>query len=146
MSIHTLDISKIPGGEREFKAIFGNNVMFAFAFAPKAAYAAIGPGGEAIAAIKSAMAAKPVEAPALDLAYNADKIVKVIGLVDPRGGEMAAKMLGKQDKLTSVLKWTATGGKELKVKLSINVKLISTWGIGIRGMAGPVEPLPELKK
>lgn len=141
VSIHTFDISKSPGEPREIKAIFGNNVMFAFAFGPKASYAAIGPGAEAVAALKVAMAAKPVPAPAVDFAYNADKILKLATTIEPQGAMLIEKMIGKQDKLISALSWTTTGGKELKVKVNLNVKLFGS-GLGVSRSATfePVQP------
>jgi len=138
VSIHTLDISKMPGGDRELKAVFGQNMMMAFAFAPKAVYLAMGPGAEAVTAIKAAMNAKPGESPALDLSYNAAKIIKLIDSVEPQGVQPATKLLGKQDKLTSLIALSATGGKDLKVKLAINVKVFASM-LWLRGSAA-VEP------
>jgi hypothetical protein len=146
VSIHTIDISKMPGGERELKAVFGQNMMFAFSFAPKAAYAAIGPGAEPVAAIKAAMAVKPVEAPALDLAYNGPKLLKLIDAVEPQAVQTATKMLGKQDKMTTLLGISATGGKDLKVKLAFNLKVFGSM-MGFRASASfqPVNPPPVEK-
>lgn len=127
VSIHTIDISKSPGEPRELKALFGNNVTFAFAFGPKASYAAIGPGAEAVAAVKATMAVKPVLAPAVDFAYNADKILKLATTIEPQGAAMIEKVIGKQDKLISALSWSTTGGKELKVKVNLNAKLFGSW-------------------
>ena len=143
VSIHTIDISKMPGGDREFKALFGNNVMFAFAFGPKASYAAIGPGAEAVAAVKAAMAVKPVPAPAIDFAYNADKLLKLATTLEPQGAVMVEKIIGKQDKLISALSWTTTGGKELKVKVGLNVRYFGSW-LGVSRSAA-FEPVPPAK-
>ena len=143
VSIHTIDLSKIPGGDREFKAIFGNNAMIAFAFGPKASYAAIGPGAEAVAAVKAVMAVKPVPAPAVDFAYNADKILKLATTIEPQGAAMIEKMIGKQDKLISALSWSTTGGKELKVKVNLNAKLFGSW-LGFSRSAA-FEPVPLAK-
>jgi hypothetical protein len=104
----------------------------------------MGPGAEAVAAIKDAMKIKPVAAPMLDFAYNADRIVKLIGAIEPQGGVMAAKVLGKQDKLVSALALSVSGGKELQVKLGINAKLMGSW-FSVRKSAGVAEA-QELKK
>jgi hypothetical protein len=142
VNIHTIDLSKMPGGDREFKAIFGNNVMFAFAFGPKASYAAIGPGGEAVAAVKAAMEAKPAASPMLDFAFNPDKIVKLFGLMDPQAGQMAGKVVGNDNKLASKLGLDVTGGKELKVKVSMSLKMMGIWGTRASSTA-PDDPAPK---
>jgi hypothetical protein len=144
VSIHTIDVSKLPGGGGKMLAIFGQTATVAFAFAPKAVYATIGPGDEPVKAIKGAMAVKPVEAPMMDFAYNADKIVKLMALVEPQAAMMAEKMLGKQDKLASSWALSVTGGKDLKLKLTLNVKLIGGW---FGRVSAPPAPGPmELRK
>jgi len=57
---------------------------------------------------------------------------------------MAAKVLGNQDKLTSALALDVTGGKDLKLKLTMNVKLYGSF-FTARGVAGSAEPLPPPK-
>lgn len=124
VSIHTIDLSKSPGG-REMKALFGNNAMVAFAFAPKAAYGAIGPGDEAVKAVKAAMALKPADAPALGVMLNPDRLVKMVGTMEPQGATFARSMFGKGDKLGRIVLVDSTGGKELTVKVGLNLRLFA---------------------
>lgn len=146
VSIHTIDLSKMPGGDREFKAIFGNNVMMAFAFSPKVSYLALGPGGEAVAGIKAAMNAKPGPAPTADFSLNADRIVKLILSMEPRDGQMVAKIFGNQDKLATALGFDVTGGKDLKMKFTMNVRLFGSL-FGFRAISVPADiPAEKLEK
>jgi hypothetical protein len=148
VNIHTIDLSKMPGGDREIKALFGNNATVAFAFGPKASYVAIGPGGDAVGAIEAAMAAKPGPAPLLDFALNPDRIVKLIGTIEPQGAMMAERMLGKQDKLLTNFGLDVTGGTDLKIKVVLNLKSIGSTFLGFGGSRTVVEPgaVEELKK
>ena len=147
VSVHIIDISKMPGGDREMKAIFGNNVKFAFAFAPKAAYAAIGPGDEPVAAIKSAMEAKPADGPMLEFALNPDRIMKLIGSIEPQGIQMAKMILGSDNQLMTKLGLDVTGGKEMKIKFTLNPRIFMGF-FGVRSVEGKFEEIPaqELKK
>jgi hypothetical protein len=146
VSIHTIDLSKMPGGDREIKAIFGNNVMFAFAFGPKASFAAIGPGDEAVAAVKAAMEAKPAPAPLADFSFNPDRIVKLIGTIEPRAAEMTSKIIGTDNKLRSQFALDVTGGKELEVKYSNNIRVMGSFFGVARSSPGAIEPPPPAAK
>lgn len=139
VSIHTIDLSKAPG-DREMKVLFGQNAMVAFAFAPKAVYGAVGPGDEAVKAVKAAMALKPADAPGLDVVLNADRLVRMVTTMEPRAGADVLKMFGKEDRLGTIFFANATGGKDLKVKLGINVRLFA--GVfGFRSASAVAEPV-----
>lgn len=142
VGIHTIDMSKNPGDGREVRALFGQNMTIAYAFAPKAIYAAIGPGDAAVKAIKEAMAVKPVEAPTIEFAFNADRVVKLVGTVEPQAGARVQKMLGKADKLVPAWSVSAAGGKELKLRYAMNAKLFAAlfWTRGAAASAPPVPP------
>jgi hypothetical protein len=143
MSIHTLDLSKMPGGDREMKAIFGNNVTFSFGVSKTAGYLAIGPGSEPVAAIKEALAAKPAASPMLDFAWNPDKIVKMITTAEPQAGQILAKVFGNQNKLVTAFGLDLTGGKDFKLKATINLRvLMSTFVSKSSAEFKQVEPLP----
>jgi hypothetical protein len=147
VSIHTLDISKMPGGGgREIKQLFGENATVAVAFAPKAVYAAIGPGDEAVKEVKAAMALKPVESPVLDVVLNPARLIKMIQAAggDQAAGEVA-KALGTDDKQFSALSLSVAGGQELKVKFGINLKLMGRIGIGGARSAPVPAPVPPPK-
>lgn len=149
VGINTLDISKTPGNDDpEFTAVFGRNAVFAFAFAPKAIYAALGPGDEAVKALKEVMAAKPVPAPRVSFEYNPDRIVKLVNATDARGGAMAKKILGTANKLMPLFQIDAAGGKELRVKLVLNPKVfIGTFATRMssadRAVPVPAPPPPK---
>jgi len=147
VNVHTIDLSKAPNGSRELQAAFGKDVMVAFAFAPKAAYVAIGPGAESVAAIKAAMEAKPAPSPMLDFAMNSERFIKLVNAIEPQAGQMAAKILGPGNKLATKLGLDVTGGKELKVKLALNPRVFMSW-FGVRSTATfeGVEPPMDLKK
>lgn len=147
VNVHTIDLSKMPGGDREIQAVFGKNALVAFAFGPKAAYGAIGPGAEAVAAIKGAMEAKPAASPMLDFAINPERVLKMVNAIEPQAGQMAVKILGPGNTLKTKLGLEATGGKELKVKMTLNPQVFMSW-IGFRASSTfeQVEPPMELKK
>lgn len=143
VNVHTIDLSKMPGGDREIQSIFGKNVMVAFAFAPKAAYVAIGPGAVAVASIKGAMEAKPGAAPLLDFAFNPDRIVKLMTAIDIQAGQMATKIIGTDNMLRTNMGLDVTGGKDLKVKVTLNPRaFLSGFGVRASSTFEPVEPPP----
>lgn len=139
VGIHTLDLSKLPNGDRELLRLFGERAVLAFAFAPTAAYVAVGP--DAVAVVKGAMALKPAASPGLGLAVNPDRLVKAAATMDARGGAEVARRLGKENKLTTALSLSAEGGKELRVKLAINARLVGVTWFG-RASGATFEPVP----
>jgi hypothetical protein len=101
--------------------IFGDDCKLAFAFAPKAIYVTIGP--DAIATLKGALKAKPVVAPAFDLVVNPAKLAQ---LVDKAGGPglTIENALGKEKKLLSATSLRVTSGKDLRIRFSVNMKVL----------------------
>jgi hypothetical protein len=124
VSIHTW---KMPaGGFLDITKIFGgDDCTIAFAFAPHGVFAVIGP--DAVGTMKDALAVKPVDSPVLDVVVNPARVVKLLDKVSGPNGPGYARLeaiLGKEDKLVSVMSATLEGGKELKMAYSINLRLI----------------------
>jgi hypothetical protein len=124
VEIHTWKLT--PGGFLDFTKVFGgNDCSVAFAFAPHGLFAAIGP--DAVATLKDALGVKPAPSPVLDVVLNparATKIMqKIIGPNDPDSVDVE-NVLGKEDKLQSIMSLTLEGGKELKATFTINLKVI----------------------
>lgn len=117
-----IDISKPFGGEK---------AGIAFAFAPHGVFVALGP--DPVPVIQEAVAVKPAEAPVLDLVVNPARMRK---FVERAGGpgEGVEHALGKEDKLLSALSLAVTGGKELKVRAALNLRLLP------RALVGELEP------
>ncbi|MBM3982612.1 MAG: hypothetical protein FJ304_20540 [Planctomycetes bacterium] len=106
------DISKPFGGEK---------ASLAFAFAPNGIFVTIGP--DPVALMKDALAVKPADSPVLDVVLNPKRVAK---FVEKTGGQATdiERALGKEDKLLSAMSLRVTGGKELSVKLAINLRLL----------------------
>jgi hypothetical protein len=120
VSIHTYKFG--GGGFIDPTKIFGGDkCTIAFAFAPKGIFIVLGP--DAVTDMKAALAVKPVESPMLDIVLNPARMNK---LIERSGGNAleAEKALGKEDKLISALSLKVTGGKELKVRFAINLRLL----------------------
>ncbi len=135
VSIHTIDIVKTPGGQNpEFiKGVFGPDAILAIAFAPKAVYAAFGP--DAIAAVKAAIALKPTAAPAMEVVMNPARLAKLMHAIGANEA-LIETALGKENKRLSAGTLTIEGGKDLKIRLGFNVKLVGLAGGGV-GVAVP---------
>ena len=143
VTIHTFDFAKIPDGvPQEMKQLFGNTGVIAFAFAPKAVYAAI--GKDAVAVVKAAMALKPTPSPVLDVVLNADRVAKMVGAVDPQSSTQVTKAFGRDDKLISAVSLDVAGGAELKVRFGINVRLFPRAAVVDERV--PPQPPRALKK
>jgi hypothetical protein len=124
VSIHTwkfetggfIDPGKVFGGE---------DCMVAFAFAPQGIFGAMGP--DAIGTLKEALAVKPAPAPVLEILLNPVRITKLIqkimGPDDPDIGDVEI-VLGREDKLLSIVSATLEGGKELRAAITINLKVL----------------------
>ncbi|MBP3958648.1 hypothetical protein J8F10_25660 [Gemmata sp. G18] len=119
-NIHTY---KVPGGGFvEFDKPFGGDkCLIAFAFAPKGVFVVVGP--DAITVMKDALAVKAAEAPVLDIVVNPARIMK---LVEKAGGPpgQVEQLIGKEDKLISAMSLAVSGGKELKVRSTINLRML----------------------
>ncbi|HET6576161.1 MAG TPA: hypothetical protein VFG68_21340 [Fimbriiglobus sp.] len=106
----------------EAKAVFGDKASVCVAFAPKAIYATFGPA--AVEAIKTAIAAKPGEAKALDVVVNPARVQKLAAAIDPRAGQQVAQAIGTEDKRVSALSLAVEGGDELRIRFTLALKLI----------------------
>lgn len=122
VNIHTY---KLGADAADFgKPFGGDKATVAFAFAPHGVLVMVGP--DPVPVMKAALAAKPVEAPVLDVVINPAKMRKFVDKVDdgPRAGANVERALGKEDKLLSATSLHITGGKELKVRYALNLRLI----------------------
>jgi len=110
-----LDFTKLFGGEK---------CIVAFAFAPQGVIGVIGP--DSVAVLKEVLAAKPVDAPAMEMTANPARIVKAFEKSDPGGLGIVeiATLLGRDDKKLPVMSIVVDGGKELKATFTLNLKLL----------------------
>jgi hypothetical protein len=145
VNIHTY---KFPGrGFLDPSKVFGNDkCVLAIAFAPKGVFVVIGP--DAIATMKDALAVKPAESPVLDVVLNPSRMVKFADKIEPGGGLAVERGLGKEDKLVSAASLRVTGGKELNVRLGLNLRTLGRSVVADeieRGDKVPPNPPPVAK-
>jgi hypothetical protein len=123
VNIHTW---KVPAGGffRPVEVFGGDKTTVAFAFAPHGVFLALGP--EPVAVLKDALATKPVESPVVDIVLNPARVRKLIRKLAPDDAEAARveEWFGKEDKLASILSVTLEGGKELKAKFTLDLRVI----------------------
>ena len=108
-----------------FEGFGGDDSAIAFAFAPHGIFVAMGP--DAVGTVKDALAVKPAASPVLDVVLNPAKLGKLVQKMDPRDPQALSqveKLLGREDKLISAMSATLEGGKELKAKFVINLRLL----------------------
>jgi hypothetical protein len=115
----------------EAQKAFGEDASVAFAFAPNGIFVAFGPGS--VDTLKTALEVKKTQAPPLEVLINPNRLGKFITAL---GGELPAGF-GKEDKLISTVALTLEGGKELRLRLTLNLKGIE--GIGGFGSADSPE-------
>lgn len=143
VSIHTVDLAKAFPREREFQQLFGPNGMAAVAFAPKAIYAVVGP--DALAVMKDLLGAKlAAPSPALDVVVNPARLLKLIEKMEPGAAAEVATILGKDDKMLSALNLSVDGGKQLTLKVGLNLKLLPR--VARAGVGGGAAAPPAIKK
>jgi hypothetical protein len=120
VGVHTLTVT-IPGLVPASARLFGDDLVFAFAFAPKGIYLALGP--DSVGTVKDGLKAKPAVAPAGDAVVNPAKLAK---FVEQAGGDAFAveRALGKENKLLSAASLRVASGKEVSVRFAINLRLI----------------------
>ncbi|AMV30438.1 hypothetical protein VT84_38955 [Gemmata sp. SH-PL17] len=120
INIHTY---KMAGGNffDVTKPFGGDKCVIAFAFAPKGVFVAV--GTDAVTVVKDALTVKAADAPVIDIVVNPDRLVK---LIEKAGGPAAQveRVLGKEDKLVSAMSLAVSGGKELKVRYAINLRIL----------------------
>lgn len=147
VNIHTRSLNNLgliePG-----KILGGEDCQLAFAFAPHGVFIVVGP--DAITTIKDAIAVKPVAAPVLEVLANPVQIGKLIQKVaGPENAGQIEAVLGKEDRLISALSANLVGGKELKLSVKINMKVLPrALGYVALDQAAPGEvpvPVPEKK-
>lgn len=146
VAVHTFALGRVPEpGRAGFEGAFGGGeAMIAFAFAPKAVVVAMGPGGEAVKALKGALELKPAAAPVLDLVYNPAKAAKLMEAIEPGAGDGFARAVGTADKLVPAVRLSVAGGQELKVTFGFNVRLLPRGGMAAPTAEPP--PPPDAKK
>jgi len=83
----------------------------------------------------------------LEFALNPDRILKLIGAIEPGGAQMAKMVLGSENQLMTKLGLDVTGGKEMKIKFTLNPRIFMGF-FGVRSVEGKFEEIPaqELKK
>ena len=124
VNIHKVELVQLlPDTLKEGIAkVFGENAPLYVAPAKDAVFFGFGTG--ALDGLKSAIAAKPGPAPAMDIAWNSERIVKLITAIDPQIGGEVAKHLGTDDKTASAMRFTVQGGQNLNAKFTLNVRYI----------------------
>ena len=118
VSIHRV---MIPVKDEALAKVFGPTAALCVAFGPKAIYAGVGP--DALEAVKAALASKAGPAPAASLTGNPSRLAKLVGAPNGTKGEkFFAALLGTDNKPATALTVTLTGGAELTLRVSMNVK------------------------
>ena len=121
-SIHTYKPQGGGGFLRDvFKPFGDDRCVVAFAFAPTGVFVAVGP--DPVPVMKAALAVKPAESPVLDVLVNPARMFKLVEKVGGRAADVE-RALGKEDKLISATSLSVTGGKELKVRYALNLRLL----------------------
>lgn len=122
VNIHTYKLGA-DAADALGKPFGGDKAVVAFAFAPHGVFVVIGP--DPVPALKAALALKPTEAPVLDVVINPAKMRKFAEKVDgPGAAGNVERALGKEDKLLSATSLNITGGKELKVRYALNLRVL----------------------
>lgn len=145
VSIHTLKLHD-NGGFFDISRLFGGEkATAAFAFAPNGVFLVVGP--DPVPALKVALAAKPVESPVLDVVVNPARMRKFAEKTgEGRAGGEVERAFGKEDKLISAVSLSVTGGKELKVRFGLNLRMLPKAAFaGESRSEPPVEIVPPKK-
>ena len=129
VSIHTVKLSDNGGSWfAEITKPFGESPTIAFAFAPNGIFIAVGP--DAVDAIKDALVVKATPSPVVDIVINPARLGKFVATISPEGQPMVEKMFGTENKPFSLMSLTVAGGKELKVRYAVNLKLLGSVPFG----------------
>lgn len=140
VSIHTVKIPELPAEPRK---VFGDGATVAVAFAPKGVYAAF--GSDAVTAVKEALAAKPGPAAAADVIVNPSRLAKLVGAFGGNAADVA-KVFGSADAPLTAFALSIDGGKELRVRLALNLKVIGSFVVAREASATFEPPPPAIKK
>lgn len=129
------------------KMFGGAKSSLAFAFGPKGVYVAS--GADAVGTMKDVLTAKPGPSPVFEASLNPSRVVKLVTATgEVAAGVQAEAMIGKEDKLVSAMSWTVTGGKDLRVTMRMNSKILpaGVFGLGARAEATFDKVEPGIKK
>jgi len=140
VSIHEVKVAgQMPA---EMKKVFGEGATVALAFAPKGILVAV--GSDAVNVVKEALALKPAPAPVMDVTINPARMAK---LVTAFGGNATdiTDTLGSGDAPVSVSSLSVDGGKELRVRFALNLRVFPgrAWA---SSKPPPAPPTPGIKK
>jgi hypothetical protein len=123
VNIHTWNMKQ--GGFIDPSKVFGGGeCLTSFAFAPHGIYAAMGP--DSVKVLQDTIAAKPAASPVLDVVLNPARMRKLIekSIQEDRDPDKIVDLFGNEDKLGSVASLTVEGGKELKAKLVLDLRVL----------------------
>lgn len=123
VGIHKIPLGKAVNEEilRELNRAFGEKPPAYIAFAKDAVFITFGFDG--LAAIKTAIEAKPGPAPVLEVTGNTSRFHKFVAAVgtDHEAADFA-KVFGPEDKQVSLFRVTLEGGTVLKAKVTLNLR------------------------
>lgn len=144
--VGTVAIHQTKINERDLFApgkMFGESPTLAFAFAPHAIVIAVGP--DPIPLLKDALEVKPAPSPVLDVVINPARLGKMVALSGRLEDQAEiVRAFGSEDKPFSLMSLNVDGGKELKVRFALSLKIIPREALFIDDpKAKP--PLPEKK-
>ncbi len=117
----------------EVQKVFGEEASLTFAFAPNGIFVAFGP--DAVNTLKTALEVKKSPSPAFEIVINPDRLGKLVTAF----GKEAPKSFAGNDKVISALALSIEGGKELRLRLSTNLKWIEGAGGELLG-SGAAKP------
>lgn len=141
VSIHKVPLHRaIPGGASAARAL-GAEAPGYVAFAKEAVFLSLGP--DALPAIKTAIAAKPGPAPALEVTGNLKHLHALVGtMVDDKAAGHFAKHVGAEDRTFQLFRITIDGGEKLTVRMSVNLRYIPRAFMLGEFVDESVQPLP----
>lgn len=102
--------------------MFGPNAKGIFAFRKDALVFAIGPRGDAIAGVKSALSAAPKSAPVVDGMVSVRRLAPIIERKDP--GAVAAAKKAFPAGIDDAIRLAVTGGDNVELRLSLSTRFI----------------------
>jgi hypothetical protein len=123
INIHAIDPPE-QGEPEGYSRLFGDRKIYV-AFGPKGVYAALGNGAKD--SLKTMLTSKPAAANAFDVLANPKRLVQAITAANAQGGAMAEKIMGTEDKTYSCYTISLSGGDALRMKFSVNLKILPHW-------------------
>lgn len=124
ISLHEMKVGDLLPAEA--KRVFGDKAVVVVGFGKEAVYAGIGP--DARTRVAAAVAAKPAGAGTgptvlFDTAYNPAKFKKLVSAIEPQVGAAMEMMFGNDDQFVPFLRMAVSGGNQLTVTQSLNLRL-----------------------